>query len=166
MKYQQIKEKYSFKILKELDHGEIIFTMPTGLLKCGGAPQKIMWLSDDFCRRMKTRDKFNFHFIKEGDGIFGVEKYKKVLQSLVESRNINTHYFEQLIAVDGKNKKAIFKNLKTSTETERPYDLLHVVPHFKTHDFISKSDLANEKGEVAVDKYNLQSTKYKNVFSG
>mgnify|MGYP003675448409 CR=1 FL=1 len=154
-----------FDTVKNLEKGNLFFTMPMGLLKCGGAPQKIMWLTDDYCRRFKKRDDFTFNFVKEGNGIFGVEKYKKVLDQLVIERDIKTMYHSKLIKVDGENKTATFKNLETGEETTQDYALLHVVPHFKTHDFISTSSLANDKGEVEVDAHTLQSTRFPNVFS-
>jgi sulfide:quinone oxidoreductase len=79
---------YGFQELEKLDKGELLFTMSSGLLKCGGAPQKIMWLSEDYISKFKTRSNFKVHFYKEGTGIFGVEKYRKVFQNLVEKREI------------------------------------------------------------------------------
>jgi sulfide:quinone oxidoreductase len=154
----------SFEELQKLNGGELIFTMPKGLLKCGGAPQKIMWLSEDYCSRFKNREEFNIHFVKEGQGIFGVQKYKEVLDKLVLERNINTHYEETLVDVNGLQKIATFKDLD-GNEKKYPYDLLHVVPHFQTHSFISECPLSNDRGEVEVDAKTLQSTKFKNVFS-
>lgn len=156
---------YCFEVLKNVEEGNLIYTMPLGLLKCGGAPQKIMWLSEDYCTRSKKRDRLQFHFNKEGAGIFGVEKYKKVLDQLVQERNINTHYHEKLSKVDGKNKIAFFKNLETGLETKMSYSLLHVTPHFKTHEFISENKLSNKNGEIEVNPETLQSIHYPNVFS-
>ncbi|MBY0515444.1 MAG: NAD(P)/FAD-dependent oxidoreductase [Bacteriovoracaceae bacterium] len=156
---------YCFDVLKGLSEGNLIFTMPLGLLKCGGAPQKIMWLSEDFCTRFKKRDQFKFHFSKEGAGIFGIEKYKLVLDQLVSERNIHTHYHENLVKVDGVNRIAYFKNLETGVETQMSYGLLHVTPHFKTHDFIASNKLANKNGEIDVDPHTLQSIHHPNVFS-
>lgn len=156
---------YGFQELEKLEKGELLFTMPMGLLKCGGAPQKIMWLSEDYLAKFKERGAFNIHFHKEGTGIFGVEKYRKVLDKLVIERNINTHYNEKLILIDGDKKVAKFENLVNHQVKEVQYDLLHIVPHFKTHDFIKSSKLSNEKGEVAVHKHSLQADNYPNVFS-
>jgi hypothetical protein len=33
------------------ERGNAIFTQPAGAIKCGGAPQKIMWLAEDYWRR-------------------------------------------------------------------------------------------------------------------
>lgn len=156
---------YTFDVLKNAKSGNMIYTMPTGLLKCGGAPQKIMWLSEDYCQRFKKRSSFSFNFNKEGDGIFGVEKYRLVLEKLVQERNIHTHYHQKLINVDGLHRKATFKHLQSGEETTTSYEMLHVSPHFHTHEFIAKSELANEKGEISVDAKTLQSTHYKNIFS-
>jgi sulfide:quinone oxidoreductase len=156
---------YTFECIKNAKSGNMIYTMPMGILKCGGAPQKIMWLSEDYHRVKGDRDKFTFNFNKEGEGIFGVPKYAKMLDRLVVEREIKTNYNSKLVSVDGVNKKATFKNLKTNEENIVDYEVLHVSPHFKTHDFIRNSNIVNESGEVAVDKDTLQSNKFKNIFS-
>jgi sulfide:quinone oxidoreductase len=154
-----------FQSIDSLESGKLLFTMPTGILKCAGAPQKIMWLSEDYLSRKGLRNSFSFHFYKEGDGIFGVTKYKNELQKLVESRDIKTHYHQKLVEVKGDQKIAVFEHTESGEREEINYDLLHVVPKFKTHAFISQSVLANNNGEVDVDRHNLQHVKYKNVFS-
>lgn len=156
---------YCFETVKDLEGGKLFFTMPQGLLKCGGAPQKIMWLTEDYLSRHKSRSNFVVNFVKEGDGIFGVEKYKKRLEKMAQERDIHTLFHSKLIEVDGEKRQAVFKNLQTGEETRTDYNLLHVVPHFKTHDFVSSSPLANDKGEIDVDKHTLQSVKFPNVFS-
>lgn len=40
-----------FKSIKKLRQGNAIFTHPSGIVKCGGAPQKIMWLALDHWKR-------------------------------------------------------------------------------------------------------------------
>ncbi len=163
--YNYDSAEYCFKKVEKLESGNLIFTMPMGLLKCGGAPQKIMWLTDDYLRRKGIRDKFNIYFYKEGQGIFGVEKYKKVLDEIVAARNISPKYHEELIKIDFKNSKATFRNNQNEQSHEIDFSLLHVVPHFKTHGFIVNSSLSNANGEVDVDKFTLQSVKFKNVYS-
>lgn len=156
---------YTFEVLRKSQTGNFIFTMPMGLLKCGGAPQKIMWLTDDYYRNLKNRNDVNIIFKKEGQGIFGVKKYKDILDKMVIERDIKTSFGEVLTKVDGEQRKATFKNLQTGLEETMDYSLLHVVPHFKTHDFIRNSKLSNKAGEIDVDPGTLQSNFYKNVFS-
>lgn len=98
-----------------------------------------MWLSEDYISQFKERSQFEVHFYKEGTGIFGVEKYRKLFDKLLIERDVQTHYKNKLVKVDGANKRAIFKNFETEELTDVEYDLLHVVPHFKTHDFASKA---------------------------
>ena len=48
-------EKYvskTFDLLKNFKGGNAIFTMPPLPIKCPGAPQKIMYLADDFFRKV------------------------------------------------------------------------------------------------------------------
>lgn len=37
------------------ERGNAIFTQPAGAIKCGGAPQKIMWMTEDYLRKEKKR---------------------------------------------------------------------------------------------------------------
>jgi len=37
------------------ERGNAIFTQPAGPVKCGGAPQKIMWLTEDHLRKEGKR---------------------------------------------------------------------------------------------------------------
>lgn len=155
-----------FKMYSQIKEGNLLFTMPKGLLKCGGAPQKIMWILESIAsQNQEKRKHLEFHFLKEGQGIFGVEKYKQTLDRLVQQRNIHTHYDRELIRVEVDRKIAVFKDLKTSETSEMPYELLHIVPHFKTLDFLHASGLCNDAGEVAVDAKTLQHVKYPYIWS-
>ncbi len=63
--------------------GTAIFTNPSGAVKCGGAPQKIMYLADDRLREAGVRDKSKIVFASALPNIFAVEKYKKTLERVI-----------------------------------------------------------------------------------
>ncbi|MFZ9001671.1 MAG: NAD(P)/FAD-dependent oxidoreductase [Bacteriovoracaceae bacterium] len=155
----------TWEFIQNTTSGNMIFTHPSGPLKCAGAPQKIMWLAQDHMKRRGLLSQTQFHFYKSGDGIFGVQKYKEVLQEMVEQRNIHTHYFKDLIEIKAEQKIAVFKDNKTSEIEEIPYSFLHVTPYMSPPDFLHGNSLCNELGEVIVDKHTLQSPKYPNIFS-
>ncbi|MBV6442331.1 MAG: NAD(P)/FAD-dependent oxidoreductase [Haliscomenobacteraceae bacterium CHB4] len=159
---------YTFECLQNLKEGTAIFTAPSGAVKCGGAPQKIMYLAADYFRRAGLAGKVKVEFWTAGGVIFGIEKYAKTLRKVVERYGINTHFKHDLIRVNGPAHKATFKvtapDGSVSEETVH-FDMLHVTPPQSAPDFISSSPLANAAGWVDVDKYTLQHNKYPNIFS-
>lgn len=161
--YEYCDKTWDF--LYNCDEGDLIFTHPSGKIKCGGAPQKIMWMAQDYMRRRGLLHKTKFHFYKSSDGIFGVKKYKELLDKMVIERDIHTHYFKDLISVNGEKQLAKFKNNKTGEIEEVSFKLLHVTPPMSPPDFLHGNEICNEDGEVIVDKATLQSPKYPNIFS-
>ena len=98
--------------------------------------------------------------------MFAVQKYSKALEQLRVDRNVEGLFQHNLTAVDTKRRIATFKDLANKKDVERPYNLLHVVPPQKPHEFVAKSPLADPaSGWVSVDQFNTRHTKYENVFS-
>jgi sulfide:quinone oxidoreductase len=156
---------YTYEALKQTKSGNALFTFPNTPIKCGGAPQKIMYLADDFFRNAGVRDAVNVEFTSAGASIFGVEKYKVALQKVVDRKKINTHYNINLEKVDGPNKKAYFRDCNTNEIIEKDFEMLHVGPPQSAPDFVRNSSLVNAEGWVDVDIHTMQHNKYPNIFS-
>ncbi|MCB9686311.1 MAG: NAD(P)/FAD-dependent oxidoreductase [Alphaproteobacteria bacterium] len=156
---------YTWEVLKGLKSGNAVFTFPSTPIKCAGAPQKIMWLTEHHLRKQGLRDKVNVVFASATAGIFGVPRYAKTLSRLAKERNIDQRYKLDLVAVRGDKKEAVFKHLETGEEQTISFEMLHVTPHQSAPDFIKQSPLANEAGWVDVHKHTTQHNKYPNVFS-
>jgi sulfide:quinone oxidoreductase len=150
--------------LRNFKGGNAIFTAPSTVVKCGGAPQKIMYLADDYFRKSKVRDKAKVMFVSGGTKIFGVEKYADSLNKVIERKEIETHFKHNLIEIRGTEKIAVFEQLDTKQHVEIPFDMIHVVPPMSSPDFIKSSALANAEGWVDVDKFTLQHNRFSNVF--
>lgn len=159
--YEHVDKTWEF--LQANKSGNILFTQPTMPIKCAGAPQKIVYLAEDYYRKNGLRDKVNLDFNLAGPGIFGVPKYKKALEKVLERKGLAPSYEHNLVAIDAEKKEAIFDH--KGEKVVKPFDMIHVVPPMSSPDFIAKSSLANEAGWVDVDKYTTQHTKFKNVFS-
>ncbi len=158
---------YTFDCIKNFKGGKMIFHSPNTPVKCGGAPQKIMYLASDYIRKHHLQDKTEIEFWSGGTKLFGVEKYARSLNKLIDRYHIKTHFFENLVEIDGPNKKAKFVSLNSEhqgQETWVDYDFIHVTPPQGPPDFIRNSPLANENGWVDVDKGTLQHNKYPNIF--
>ncbi|HUG17917.1 MAG TPA: FAD/NAD(P)-binding oxidoreductase [Planctomycetaceae bacterium] len=155
----------TWETLRKFQGGTAIFTQPAGAIKCGGAPQKICYLAEDFIRKRGLRDKSRIIYASPGTAIFSVEKYRKVLEEVVERKGIETMFRHNLIGIREATKEAVFENLDTKEIVPIKYDMLHVTPPQSAPDFISQSPLADEHGWVEVDQYNLQHKRFPNVFS-
>lgn len=150
--------------LQNFTGGNAIFTAPATPIKCGGAPQKIMYLAESFLRKKSLRGQSNILFMSAGTTIFGVDKYRPVLQNIVETRDIETHFYHNLVEVRSDTKEAVFERADTGETAVVPYGMLHVSPPMSAPDFMKQSALANETGWVEVDKHTLQHKRFPNVF--
>lgn len=145
--------------------GTAIFTQPKSGIKCGGAPQKIMYLAEDYWRTNGLRDKVAVQFCTGLASMFAVPRYRASLEALVAERGIETSFEHELVAVDGQKRIATFALADGST-VDKKYDLLHVTPKMGPPAFVRDSALADKAtGYVQVDKNSLQSPSFPNVFA-
>ncbi|MGG6432795.1 FAD/NAD(P)-binding oxidoreductase [Anoxybacillus sp. D401a] len=144
--------------------GTAIFTQPSTQVKCGGAPQKIMYLADDYFRQSGVREKTNIIFASGLPNIFAVKRYADTLEQVIQRKQIETKYRVELVEIDGEAKKATFEHLDTSERFTLSFDMIHVTPPMGPPSFIRKSSLADAAGWVDVDPYTLQHKTYENVF--
>lgn len=154
----------TWESIQKFKGGNAIFTHPNTPIKCGGAPQKIMYLADDAFRKAGVREQSQIVFASASDSIFAVKKYANTLEQVISRKGIATKYKMNLIEVDSANKLAVFENSGTGETEKIPYSMLHVVPPMSAPDFIAQSKLADAGGWVDVDSKTLQSKKYPNVF--
>ena len=158
---------YTWELLSNFKGGNAIFTSPNTPIKCGGAPQKILYLAGDHILKNNLKDKSHIHFYTGGSIIFGVKKYADTLNKVVQRYGIQTHFKHNLVEIDGERRLAWFENEK-GERIEQAFDLIHVTPPQSAPDFIKNSPLAlpgNPLGWVDVDKYTLQHNRFPNVFS-
>ena len=159
---------YTYECLKNIKPGDtVLFTAPSTPTKCGGAPQKVMYMTADYLRRKGILKEVTLEFISGGSMLFGIKKYAESLQKMVDKYGIRLHFKYDLIAIDGEKREATFKltNDTNSDIIRRKFDMIHVTPPQSAPDFIRQSLLADTKGWVDVNKYTLQHTKYQNIFS-
>ncbi|XP_074091443.1 sulfide:quinone oxidoreductase, mitochondrial isoform X2 [Macrotis lagotis] len=171
-RYPKIGSNYSvrtvektWKALQGFKEGNAIFTFPNTPIKCAGAPQKIMYLSDAYMRKTGKRDKANIIFNTSLGVIFGVKKYAEALEEIIKARDLKVNYRQNLIEVRPEKNEAVFENLDKPGETQViSYEMLHVTPPMGPPDVVRASPLADSAGWVDVNKETLQHKKYPNVF--
>ena len=157
--------------LEKFKGGNAIFTFRTPL-KCGGAPQKIMYLADDYFRKVGVRDKTEVTFISAGMQLFGIPAIKNALQKVVDRRGIKTIFQRDLIEIQPKERIAKFASKdpeKKDDILEVEYDFMHVTPVMRPPEFVKDNpSLAvqegDKKGWLDVDIYTLQHKKHPNIF--
>jgi sulfide:quinone oxidoreductase len=159
-----------------------VFTHPDTPIKCGGAPKKIMYLTDARLREAEARDNAELTFYPNGGKMFGVKEYHDAIVNQYEARDMKWNYNHNLIAVDPEKKIATFNKhweekgawdadleehtmIKKSEKVEKEFDFIHITPPMIAAEEIGKSPIGSEKGWVPVNKETLQHVKYPNVFA-
>ncbi len=162
---------YTYECLKNTRKGKALFTSPNTPVKCGGAPQKIMYLAADFWRKHGVLGDVDVHFYSGGTTIFGVEKYKKTLDQVVARYGIKTHFKHNLVEIKPESKEAVFdvyEDGKVVGQATEQFEMIHITPPQSAPDFVKNSPLAipdNPYGWVDVDKFTFQHNRYPNVYS-
>ncbi|XP_037623644.1 sulfide:quinone oxidoreductase, mitochondrial [Sebastes umbrosus] len=155
----------TWKALQDFKEGNAVFTFPNTPVKCAGAPQKIMYLSDAFLRKTGKRAKAKIIYNTSLPVLFGIKKYADSLWDIVKQRDLQVNLRQNLIEVRADKQEAVFENLDKPGETNViKYEMLHVTPPMGPSLVIKGGPLANEAGWLDVNKDNLQHNRYPNVF--
>jgi sulfide:quinone oxidoreductase len=160
--YQHVD--YTWECIRNFRGGTALFTMPSTAVKCGGAPQKIMYLADDHFRRAGVRDRSQVIFASAQSTLFAVEKYRRTLEQVVARKAIDLRLQHNLVELRPDQKEAVFEHLATHERITIPYDLAHVTPPMSAPQVIQQSPLAGPAGWAEVDKFTLQHPRFPNVF--
>lgn len=173
------------KFIEKAKNGEKvkgIFTHPNTAIKCGGAPKKIMYLTNSRLEEAGARENAELTFYPNGGKMFGVPQYHEAIVNQFKARGFNWNYKHNLIAVDLENKIATFDRfweekgeydedleeyemITKHENVEVPFDFMHITPPMKAPDEIGKSPIGSRKGWIPVNKETLQHVKYDNIFA-
>ncbi|XP_064107561.1 sulfide:quinone oxidoreductase, mitochondrial-like [Macrobrachium nipponense] len=164
--YSPLFVKRTFKSLKNFKEGNALFTFPNTPIKCAGAPQKIMYISEEYFRKHGKRDKANIVYYTSLPVLFGIKKYADALWEVVKERNITVNLRHNLIEVMPDSKEAVFQNLDKPEEISTvKYEMLHVTPPMSSPDVLQKcSALVDGAGYLKVNKETLQHETFPNIF--
>lgn len=128
--------------IQDFKKGTAVFTQPAGVIKCAGAPQKILWMALSQWEKNGVRKEILPYFATGAPAMFAVPKYSKALEELRVQRQVEGLFQHNLVGVDVKNKVATFKNLADNgKEVQKEYGFLHVTPPQKPWDWVAKSPL-------------------------
>ncbi|KAG2084448.1 sulfide-quinone oxidoreductase [Suillus cothurnatus] len=152
--YSGVSSIYSYdtcdKVLHDVDalrSGNAIFTQPAGVIKCSGAPQKIMWMTWDKYQKSGRGNNIKIDFMTGMPAMFSVKKYSDALNALRIERGIGAEFQHNLISIDAANRKATFKKDDGST--------------------VDRSPIADAAGWVEIDQATLRHVKpeFGNIFA-
>jgi sulfide:quinone oxidoreductase len=157
--------------IRKFRGGTALFTHPATPIKCGGAPQKVMYLADDiFQATSGVGVNSRVIFCSAQAQLYPVRAYNATVERIVARRGIETHLFHDLVEVRAEERVAVFEVRADRREPRReeiPYDLLHVVPPMAAPDVIAASPLAiaGPGGWVEVDRLTCQHKRFSDVFA-
>lgn len=161
---------YTNECIKNFTSGTAVFTQPSSMIKCGAAPQKIMYLAADNFRRRNILEKSDIFFYTGKPGLLRVKEINEALLKIASRYGINLIFQSNLIEVRGETKEAVFEVIKGGGKEQITvqYDMMHVAPPMSAPDFIINSPLSvkdDPLGWVDVDKDTLKHNRYDNIFS-
>ena len=167
--YQYELAPKTWEFLKNLRAGTAVFTMPSGPIKCAGAPQKIAYLASHYWQQQGVLPNIRVILVLATPKLFAVPEFSAVLEKVVDRYGIDVRFEHEMVEVKPDAKEVILVNRKAGAgeKVSISYDVLHAVPPQSAPDWIKKSPLttAQPTGYVDVDKHTHQHVRWPNVFS-
>ncbi len=158
----------TWELIRGLRSGTAVFTMPSGPIKCGGAPQKIAYLAADHWRRQGVLRHIRVVLVLPTAAMFALPEFSAELARVAARYGIEVRLNSELTEVDGDSRKAVIVNNADGTSECVDYDLLHTVPPQSAPDWIKDgplADPANPAGYVQVDRHTLRHERHRDVFA-
>ena len=158
----------TWDFIRETRSGSAVFMMPSGPMKCAGAPQKIAYLASDYWRKQGVLDKIDVHLVVPTPRIFGIPAIADNLDRVIADYGIHLHTSSEITAIDADARKVTVSSVgESGTDTTLSFDRLHAVPRQSAPDWIKTSRLSTGEptGYVEVDKHTMQHVRYPNVFA-
>lgn len=158
----------TWKLIKGMRQGTAVFTMPSGPIKCAGAPQKIAYLAADYWQQQGVLDDIRVVLVLPTPGMFGVEVFAKELDKVVERYGIEVHFSSEVTDIDPTAQTVTITDNSAQSSEEIDYTMLHVVPPQSAPDWIKHSPVAktdDPNGYVEIDPNSLQHVRWPEIFS-
>ena len=158
----------TWDFIRTMRSGTAVFTVPSGAIKCAGAPQKIAYLAADYWRKQRVLKDIDIHLVMPGARPFGIPAIADSLDTVIADYGIHLHSSSEVTTVDaGARKVAVTSLGQGGADLMLPYDMLHFVPQQSAPDWIKSSPLStgDAAGYVEIDKHTMQHVRYPNIFS-
>ncbi|KUI33545.1 pyridine nucleotide-disulfide oxidoreductase [Mycobacterium sp. IS-1496] len=158
----------TWEFIRDLRSGSAVFAMPSGPIKCAGAPQKIAYLAADHWRKQGVLDDIDVHLVVPTPRLFGIPAIADNLDAIAADYGITVHTGAEVTSVDAAAHKVRLTHAGGGgADTVLAYDVLHAVPRQSAPDWIKAGPLStgDANGYVEIDKHTMQHVRYPNVFS-
>lgn len=158
----------TWKLIKGMRKGTAVFTMPSGPIKCAGAPQKIAYLAADYWRQQGVLDQIRIVLVLPTPAMFGVPVFSKELDKVVKRYGIEVRLSSEVTEIDPAAQTVTITDNANESSDEVNYDMLHVVPPQSAPDWIKASPVAkadDPNGYVEIDPNTLQHVRWPEIFS-
>ncbi len=170
-----VSSNYTFELapktwtmIRGLRSGTAVFTMPSGPIKCAGAPQKIAYLAAHYWQQQGVLDRIRVVLVLPTPAMFGVKVFSDELEQVATRYGIEVHTSSEVVEIDPDSRRAVIQNNAENTKDSVDYDIMHVVPPQSAPDWIKTgplADPANPAGYVEIDKHTMQHTRFADVFA-
>ncbi|MFP3900834.1 MAG: FAD-dependent oxidoreductase [Acidimicrobiia bacterium] len=169
--YQRDLAVRTWEMIRATTRGTAVFTMPSGAIKCGGAPQKIVYLAADHWRRTGVLDDIHMILAMPGASIFGVPEFAAELERVVDRYGIDVRYEHEVVEIRPDRREVVLADRSADGaggKEEIGYDFVHVVPPQSAPDWIKATALpgaSDPNGYVEIDAHTMQHVRYPEVFA-
>jgi len=168
--YQWDLAPKTWEMIRDMRSGTAVFTMPSGPIKCAGAPQKIAYLASDWWRKQGVLSKIHVVLILPTPAMFGVPEFSKVLEGVVARYGIDVRLQHEVVEVNPDSKELVVANRSNGGDDKFSlgYDFVHLVPPQSAPKWVKQSpiaDPANPNGYVDIDKNTMRHNRFPNIFS-
>ncbi|HSJ84124.1 MAG TPA: FAD/NAD(P)-binding oxidoreductase [Acidimicrobiia bacterium] len=140
--------------------GRLVVHITEMPIKCPPAPLEFAFLADSFFAERGMRDRVEITFVTPLDGAFTKPVASRMLNGMLEQRDIEIEPDFYIERVDNEAKKLV-----SYDEREVSFDLLVTVPLNMGADYVARSGMGDELNYVPVDKQTFQSVSWDNVFA-
>jgi sulfide:quinone oxidoreductase len=122
-----------------------VFTMPSGPIKCAGAPQKIAYLAADWWRKQGVLSDIHVVLVLPAPKMFGVPEFSAVLEQVAARYGIDVRLKHEVVEVNPAAKEMVLVNRQGGGEEKSvlPYDIAHLVPPQSAPAWIKGGPLAD-----------------------
>lgn len=116
--------------------------MPSGPIKCAGAPHKTAYLAADYWKQQGVLQDINVVLVLPTPGMFGVPEFANVLDQLVARYGIDVRFQSEVTAIDSASKALVIHDIANDTKSSLGFDMVHLVPPQSAPDWIKASPLS------------------------
>ena len=90
----------TWDFIRSTRSGTAVFSMPSGPIKCAGAPQKIAYLAADYWRKQGVLGDIDVHLVVPTPRLFGIPAIADNLDAIVADYGITVHTNAEVTSID------------------------------------------------------------------